>query len=151
MEISCDQEKVKEIVERVLSSLDTKDEKMSGEFENEISQMRKEINLIKEHLADRSVGRTHTDKPAKVGMTCRGLIETLWSETFFSSERPLGEVHDELARRGYNYDRTAVSHSLSDLVREGLLSRIGTMRNYRYVKKRPPDVSRANERRPLLS
>ena len=35
------------------------------------------------------------------------------------------------------YDRTAVSHALVDLVREGTLFRDGTMRNYRYVQKRP--------------
>ena len=69
--------------------------------------------------------------------TCRGLLERMWREGWFASERTLGEVHDELARRGYHYDRTAVSHSLVDLVREGTLFRDGTMRNYRYVQKRP--------------
>jgi hypothetical protein len=69
--------------------------------------------------------------------TCRGMLERLWREGWFSSERTLGEVHEELARRGYHYDRTAVSHSLVDLVREGTLFRDGTMRNYRYVQKRP--------------
>jgi len=53
----------------------------------------------------------------------------------------LGEVHEELSRRGYNYDRTAVSHSLTDMVRESILTRVGTMRNYRYIQKRPPSES----------
>ena len=69
--------------------------------------------------------------------TCRGLLERMWKEGWFASEKTLGEVHEELARRGYHYDRTAVSHSLVDLVREGTLFRDGTMRNYRYVQKRP--------------
>ena len=69
--------------------------------------------------------------------TCRGLLERMWKEGWFASEKTLGEVHEELARRGYHYDRTAVSHALVDLVREGTLFRDGTMRNYRYVQKRP--------------
>ncbi|MCS6768674.1 MAG: hypothetical protein RMJ59_07770 [Candidatus Nitrosocaldus sp.] len=72
------------------------------------------------------------------GSTCKGLIERLWHEGWFASERNLGEVHEELARLGYNYDRTAVSHALTDLVREGVLSRMGSARTYRYVQKRPP-------------
>jgi hypothetical protein len=79
----------------------------------------------------------------KSGITCRGLLENLWFEGFFVSERSLGEVHEELSRRGYNYDRTAVSHSLTDMVRENILTRIGTMRNYRYIQKRPPNNTTA--------
>ena len=37
----------------------------------------------------------------------------------------------------YNYDKTAESHSLSDKVREGILTRVGTLRNYRYIQKKP--------------
>jgi hypothetical protein len=42
-----------------------------------------------------------------------------------------------MSRRGYHYDRTAVSHTLADLVREGTLFREGSMRNYRYIQKHP--------------
>jgi len=42
-----------------------------------------------------------------------------------------------MSRRGYHYDRTAVSHTLADLVREGTLFREGSMRNYRYIQKYP--------------
>lgn len=69
--------------------------------------------------------------------TCRGLILTMWKEGWFDSARSLSDVHEEMARRGFHYDRTAVSHALVDLVREGTLFRDGTMRNYRYVQKRP--------------
>jgi hypothetical protein len=69
--------------------------------------------------------------------TCRSLLQVMWKEGWFGSERSLSEVHEEMARRGYRYDRTAVSHALVDLVREGTLFREGTMRNYRYVQKRP--------------
>ena len=65
-------------------------------------------------------------------------MEDLWNDEWFSTDRGLGEVHEELARRGYHYDRTAVSHALTDLVRESILTRTGSMRSYRYVQKRPP-------------
>jgi hypothetical protein len=69
--------------------------------------------------------------------TCRGLIATMWREGWFSTPKALSEAHEEMSRRGYHYDRTAVSHTLADLVREGTLFREGSMRNYRYVQKHP--------------
>ena len=69
--------------------------------------------------------------------TCRGVMVTMWKEGWFASPRALSEVHEEMSRRGYHYDRTAVSHTLVDLVREGSLFRDGSMRNYRYVQKYP--------------
>ena len=77
--------------------------------------------------------------PPSVGpMTCKGLIKALWQEGWFREPRGLGEVHEEMARRGWHYDRTAVAHALLDLVREGVLTRQGRPRRYRYVQKRPP-------------
>jgi hypothetical protein len=70
--------------------------------------------------------------------TCRGLLISMWKEGWFESPKQLSEAHEEMARRGYHYDRTAVSHALVDLVREGTLFRDGSMRNYRYVQKFPP-------------
>jgi len=69
--------------------------------------------------------------------TCRGILLTIWKEGWFATPRMLSEVHEEMGRRGYHYDRSAVSHTLVDLVREGTLFRDGTMRNYRYVQKFP--------------
>ncbi|MGQ9468314.1 MAG: hypothetical protein ACUVTD_00550 [Nitrososphaerales archaeon] len=109
VEIECEETKVKETIESVLSGLST-----MPEVTSEISE-----------------------KP-RGALTCRGLIESLWAEGWFSIAKSLGDVHDELARRGYHYDRTAVSHSLTELVRENVLTRIGTQRNYRYVQKKPP-------------
>jgi hypothetical protein len=79
--------------------------------------------------------------------TCRGLIQTMWKEGWFSTERTLSEVHEEMARRGYHYDRTAVAHALVDLVREGTLFRDGVMRNYRYVQKFPSGGTKPSERK----
>ena len=70
--------------------------------------------------------------------TCKVLIQRLWEEGWFSSGRGLGEVHSEMARRGFHYDRTAVAHALIDLVKDGVLNREGRPRRYQYVQKRPP-------------
>ena len=70
--------------------------------------------------------------------TCKGIIQKLWEEGWFSSAKGLSEVHSELARRGFHYDRTAVAHALIDLVKDGILTREGKPRRYQYAQKRPP-------------
>ncbi|MCS7116063.1 MAG: hypothetical protein RMJ31_00285 [Nitrososphaerota archaeon] len=110
VEITCSEDKIKQAVESVLAG-------MSSVVE---------------------ASPTLREEVKRSSLTCRGLIESLWSEGWFSVERSLSEVYEELARRGYHYDKTAVSHSLTDLVRENILTRLGTMRNYRYVQKKPP-------------
>jgi hypothetical protein len=70
--------------------------------------------------------------------TCKGLIQKLWEENWFSEPRGLDDVHSELARRGFHYDRTAVAHALVDLVKDSILTRIGKPRRYQYAQKRPP-------------
>ena len=108
VEIRCKEDNAKQVVESVLAGMSTKVEKIES-------------------------------KPIerKGHATCKGLIEDLWNEGWFVEEHTLSEVHGELKRRGYNYDKTAVSHALIDLVREGVLTRVGTMRAYRYIQKRP--------------
>jgi hypothetical protein len=145
VEVVCIESKVKQVVESVLSSLDTT-KIMGPEVQNQLDELRREIDSLKtlpitELMPEggRQQQQQQQRVPTKSGMTCRGLLESLWFEGHFVSERSLGEVHEELSRRGYNYDRTAVSHSLTDMVRENILTRIGTMRNYRYIQKRPPN------------
>ena len=70
--------------------------------------------------------------------TCKGVIQKLWEENWFSTPRGLSEVHSEMARKGFHYDRTAVAHALIDLVKDGVLNREGKPRRYRYAQKRPP-------------
>jgi len=69
--------------------------------------------------------------------TCKVIIQRLWEEGWFAEPRGLGEVHSEMARRGFHYDRTAVAHALIDLVKDGVLNREGRPRRYQYVQKRP--------------
>ena len=110
----------------------------------QIDEIRKEIESLKatSNMTLRNInlssGDVHSKKLQKGGATCRSLLEKLLFERYFETEKLLGNVHEELSRRGYNYDRTAVSHSLTDMVRESILTRIGSLRNYRYVQKKPP-------------
>ncbi|HEY4699657.1 MAG TPA: hypothetical protein VIH27_04725 [Nitrososphaerales archaeon] len=110
IEITCTEDKIKQAVESVLNGVNTSI---------------KEIPSLNERFVE------------KRNVTCRSLIESLWSENWFKEERNLSDVDEELSRRGYNYDRTAVSHALTDLVRENTLTRVGMMRNYRYIQKKP--------------
>lgn len=137
IEISCAEKRVKQVVENVLSSLDSKI--VDSEVQSQLDALRIEIEAIKSRRAitEDTAGREDGEHRTKGGMTCRGLLDSLWQEGYFASERALGEVHEELGRKGYNYDRTAVSHSLADMVRENILTRTGTMRNFRYIQKRP--------------
>jgi hypothetical protein len=140
VEVVCIESRVKQVVESLLSSLDAA--KMMGpEVQNQLDALRREIDSLKARPITEPMpeGQQQQKATTKSGITCRGLLENLWFEGHFVSERSLGEVHEELSRRGYNYDRTAVSHSLTDMVRENILTRIGTMRNYRYIQKRPPN------------
>jgi hypothetical protein len=82
-------------------------------------------------------------RPEQRRETCRGLLLTMWREGWFSAQKALSDVHEEMSRRGYHYDRTAVAHTLVDLVREGVLFRDGSMRNYTYVQKQPLDSQRS--------
>jgi len=119
IEITCAPDKVQQAVESVLAGMVSKEQ----------------VSI------EASLDAPGQGEDGKRFDTCRGLLERMWREGWFASEKTLGEVHEELARRGYHYDRTAVSHALVDLVREGTLFRDGTMRNYRYVQKRPLDSS----------
>jgi hypothetical protein len=76
--------------------------------------------------------------PAPRAETAKGLIQDLWQEGWFSTPRGLGDVHSEMARKGFHYDRTAVAHALVDLMKEGVLNREGKPRRYLYAQKRPP-------------
>jgi len=97
-----------------------------GKFLATVTEKLKETSLISEREA------------APRAETCKVIIQRLWEEGWFSTARGLGEVHGEMARRGFHYDRTAVAHALIDLVKEGVLTREGRPRRYQYTQKRPP-------------
>lgn len=111
IEITSQEDRVQQAVESVLAGMAAKEPALVESREPEPDQRRFE--------------------------TCRGLLTTIWREGWFEEPRSLSEVHEEMSRRGYHYDRTAVAHALVDLVREGTLFRDGSMRNYRYIQKYP--------------
>lgn len=116
-EIECQEDQLQTAVDRILSTL---------------TEKLKETPLISERGA----------APPRAE-TCRGLIQKLWEEGFFGTPKGLSEVHSEMARRGFHYDRTAVAHALVDLVKDGILTREGKPRRYQYAQKRPPSSGRS--------
>lgn len=145
VEITCPVNDVRRVVENVLSSLDSsKVAEDQAAILDEIEKLRQDLEAIKARPVAETRPMTAISNDAKDaiainkgGMTCRGLLQNLWLEGYFEAEKSLGEVHEEMSRRGYNYDRTAVAHSLADMVRENIMSRLGSMRSYRYIQKRP--------------
>lgn len=129
VEITCPEDKVKQIVENVLSGLDR---------EKSVKQEIQEIPSINNSVPNNEIMKANVIKKSKDHVICRDLIQLLWQENWFKTEKNLSNVYEELARRGYHYDKTSISHSLADLVRETILTRVGSIRNYRYIQKRPP-------------
>jgi len=114
------------------------------EIECNVKEIRDVVDNVLAAVAERSIGgnlpnigRSNTTIPSR-GETCKSIILGLWEEGWFDNGRSLSDVHGEMGRRGFHYDRTAVAHALVDLVREGILTRIGRPRRYRYLQKRPP-------------
>jgi hypothetical protein len=120
IEISCAENQLQKAIESVLSSLPEGRTPQAG-------------------LVSDETQRAGTKK------TVRALLLDLWQENWFEDSRSLSNVHEEIARRGYHYDRSAVSHSLTDLVKESILSRQGNTRTYSYIQKKPPITPRLAE------
>ena len=149
VEITCAEDKVKQVIENVLSGIDTallSNTKIVTEIENlknELKDIKQkyESNADNNNILNNQFNQKRNNislkELAKNGNTCRSLIEKIFYEKYFEKEKLLGEVHEEVSKMGYNYDRTAVSHALTDMVREGILTRVGTLRNYRYIQKKP--------------
>ncbi len=112
-ELDCREDQVQEMVQKVLASV--------TEYAS------KTVNIPVERPS----------LPARAD-TCRDIAERLWKDGFFAEPKLLGDVHEEMTRIGYHFDRTAVSHVLRDMVRDGIITREGKPRGYLYVQKRPP-------------
>lgn len=111
-EIECQEDQLQTTVDKILST---------------VTEKLKDTRLITERTA-----------PPPRAETCKSLIQKLWQDGWFATSRGLGEVHSEMARRGFHYDRTAVAHALIDLVKDNILTRQGKPRRYQYAQKRPP-------------
>jgi hypothetical protein len=110
------------------------------EIEAQQDQIQTAVNQILSTVTEHSknINITERQAPLPRAETCRGVIQKLWEENWFSQPRGLDDVHTELARKGFHYDRTAVAHALVDLVKDNILTRIGKPRRYQYAQKRPP-------------
>ena len=104
------------------------------------SAVDKILTAVTERLKNTNLTQP-TERPASLprAETCRGIIQKLWEENWFNEPRGLDDVHSELARKGFHYDRTAVAHALVDLVKDNILTRIGKPRRYQYAQKIPPN------------
>jgi hypothetical protein len=111
-EIECQEDQLQTTVDKVLST---------------VTEKMKETRAI-----------TERNPPPPRAETCKNIIQNLWKEGWFSTAKGLSEVHTEMAKRGFHYDRTAVAHALIDLVKDGVLTREGKPRRYQYAQKRPP-------------
>ena len=111
-EIECQEDQLQATVDKILST---------------VTEKLKESPLISERAA----------APPRAE-TCKGVIQKLWEDGWFGEAKGLSEVHTELARKGFHYDRTAVAHALIDLVKDNILTREGKPRRYQYAQKRPP-------------
>ena len=115
-----------------------------GEIEFEIEAQDDQLQTAIDHILStvteklKDTRLSERTAPPTRAETCKGVIQKLWTENWFNTPRDLDEVHTELARRGFHYDRTAVAHALVDLVKENVLTRIGRPRRYQYAQKRPP-------------
>jgi hypothetical protein len=113
------------------------------EIEAQSDQIQSTVDKILQTVTDRLKNTNLaqvTERPSLPprAETCKGLIQKLWEENWFNEPRGLDDVHSELARKGFHYDRTAVAHALVDLVKDNILTRIGKPRRYQYAQKRPP-------------
>jgi hypothetical protein len=110
------------------------------EIEAQEDQLQTAVDRILATVTERLKDTRLTERQASPprAETCKGVIQTLWEENFFTKPQGLSEVHAEMARRGFHYDRTAVAHALIDLVKDGVLTREGKPRRYQYAQKRPP-------------
>lgn len=109
-EVECREEQLQAIIEKILVTVGPK-------LKETLLSNEKKVQLLK-------------------GKTCKGVIQRLWEEKWFSVPKTVGEVHIEMAKRGYHYDRSAVAHALMDLVKDGILVRDGEPRRYRYTQRR---------------
>jgi hypothetical protein len=110
------------------------------EIESQEDQLQTAVGQILSTVTERLRDTRLTERaaPPPRAETCKGVIQKLWEENWFIEPHGLSEVHSEMARKGFHYDRTAVAHALIDLVKEGILTREGKPRRYQYAQKRPP-------------
>lgn len=110
-----------------------------AEIEAPVERLKEAVEQVISAL-EASIGRVERPsfkdvegKPKRVPVkTCRTILEEMLGEGFFNEGKTLRQVSEEVARRGYTYDSTAVAHVLLDMIRQGTLERSGPARRYVY-------------------
>lgn len=136
-----EQEKVK--VEVTIGPATVRIEAPPDKLEEALTRV---ISALKTTLSQLKAEEKPQQKEARTRATptCSTLLKNLIAEGWFDKPRTLSETVQELARRGYSYDSTAVSHSLLDLVRERSLVREGAPRRYVYYRPQSPAGQESN-------
>ena len=93
-----------------------------GELWKTLEQCWRHVRAMEDHLRKTGLG----------GGTCRTAILKLIEQGFFETPKPLAEIREQLP----GFDKTVVNHALLELVRDGMLTRIGTPRYYKYLSSR---------------
>ncbi len=106
------------------------------EIEAPVEQLEESVRRVMAALSEGKVREEKAPQESRRQLTCRQVVERLVSEGFFKEPRTLSEVYQEVKRRGYSFDATAVAHVLLELVREEFLDREGSPRRYQYVERR---------------
>ncbi len=106
------------------------------EIEAPVDQLEESIRKVMAALSETKVGEERPAYEPRRQLTCRQVVERLVSEGFFREPKSLSEVYQEVKRRGYSFDATAVAHVLLELVREEVLEREGSPRRYQYVERK---------------
>lgn len=68
------------------------------------------------------------------------ILTDLYRQGFFSTPKALPDVKNRLKELGYNFGRGSIANSLNILQGRGILRRLGTKGNYKYLQKIPPTV-----------
>ncbi|HEU0143858.1 MAG TPA: hypothetical protein VFQ47_03650, partial [Nitrososphaera sp.] len=87
VEVVCIESRVKQVVDSVLSSLDNA-KMMAPEVQSQLDALRRDIDSLKTRSIAELVPEGQQQQQqqkviTKSGITCRGLLENLWSEGYF--------------------------------------------------------------------
>jgi hypothetical protein len=99
-----------------------------------VETISKVLSRLPENLTISAVSGSVPDNRLR-NKTLRNLLVGLLDEGWFSQSRTMREVEDKLKDSGYSYAGGSVPHTLSDIAREGLLSRTGEVGGFRCQSK----------------
>jgi len=75
--------------------------------------------------------------PSKNPKTVSEWLEKLWQDGFFTQERSLQDIMNEIKQNGFNFKNSVIGTQLLERVRRGHLTRKGSAGNFKYIQKRP--------------